>query len=136
MISIALLHEATQSHTTTQEKPKTYGKLMASATSPSFIIISQRKPRSYTEKSEQTLKPFAYYLHSLATPLLAAQLGTVKLRFGSLSHVTVPELDTLMNLYVTVCPGVILSVNVHTGLLDVYCAALSVNAEPVLQLPN
>jgi hypothetical protein len=56
------------------------------------------------------------YLQLVLTVVLPTQLGTVKLLFGSLSHVTVPELSTLINLNVKLVPGAIFTVAAHSGL--------------------
>lgn len=67
---------------------------------------------------------------------MAAAQGTVYMWLGSLSHETVPELLTLMNLYSTTLPGARLTDAYHSGLLLVYCDAPSVTALAVFQLPR
>jgi hypothetical protein len=59
------------------------------------------------------------HCHELLTAAFALHLGTAYARFGSLSHVTVPPLDTFTNLYPTPDPGAIGRVIVQTGLADV-----------------
>lgn len=62
--------------------------------------------------------------------------GTVSVWFGSASHVTVPALSTLMNLYCTTVLGARLTVPAHRGLFDVYPDAPRATAEAVFQLPR
>lgn len=67
---------------------------------------------------------------------VAVAQGTVYVWFGSASHVTVPELPTLMNLYSTAAPGVRVTVQSQTGLSCVYRDALSGTALFGFQLPR
>jgi len=67
---------------------------------------------------------------------VAAAHGTEYVWLGSASHVTLPELLTLMNLYCTPVPGARETVPDQSGLLDVYCDAPNATASAVFQLPR
>lgn len=62
--------------------------------------------------------------------------GTVNVWLGSASQVTSPEVSTLMNLYSTTLLGARFTLTAHSGLLEVYCDALSATASEVSQLPR
>lgn len=67
---------------------------------------------------------------------VAVVQGTLYMWFGSASHVTVPELLTLMNLSWIAVPGARLTVPYHSGSLWVYYDALMATALLGLQLPS
>lgn len=77
-----------------------------------------------------------FHCHVLLRAALAWHFGTVYARFGLLSHVTVPELDTFTNLYCIDDPAAMDNVIVQIGLLDVYDAAESAGALAGVQLPS
>jgi hypothetical protein len=56
--------------------------------------------------------------------------------FGSASQVTLPEPLTLMNLYCTATPAGRKTVPDQSGLVELYCDELRLNAFVVLQLPS
>jgi hypothetical protein len=62
--------------------------------------------------------------------------GTVYERFGSLSQVTDPLLETRMNLYWKVVPAGRVTVTYQRLLLEVYLLALRATALLVSQLPS
>jgi hypothetical protein len=80
---------------------------------------------------------FILYLQVLLTVTAVSQVfGTVKVRLGSASQLTVPELATLINLYSNDVPAAIVTVVDHKWFELVYCDADSAGALPVFQLPS
>jgi len=68
--------------------------------------------------------------------VVAAALGTVRLRFGSLSHTILPSDSFRMNLYSKLVPAGKSTVTNHNGLLEVHCEALSAMPLAGAQVPS
>lgn len=84
------------------------------------------------------LRPAAAYtlIYLQAALTVAAAHGTVYTRFVSDSHVTVPELLTLRNLYWIAVPGTSFAEPDQSGLLWEYCDAFSATALLGFQSPR
>lgn len=67
---------------------------------------------------------------------VVADAGTVSVWLGPPSHVTTPEPSISINLYSNTVPGTRYTTADQSGLVEVYCDALSEIASSVSQLPR
>lgn len=91
-------------------------------------------PTINSQKSQIAIS--TYFQIASTVALLSHPFGTVYCLFALDSYVTLLLLSTLMNLYSKLVPAGRLIVLVHSGFAAVYCAADSVAALAVFQLPS